>query len=203
MQLDMECKWDGGKITTKQRIYFMYKPKKLFSMPEEEIQRFQEIAADAAHIGPKSIEQIKEIHCQYPASLYATFIYCQTLQLFEDFEEADKIIEHMQTRFKDEILTRCLIAEEWLKQRKYQEFRNVFDKIEVLGAACPQRKSFFFEEALFFHHLWARHYFETKNQFHFEKHAEVIQMLMDTYQMASQDLSDEELNVISENRLGG
>lgn len=197
MKLDMECTWDQGKKITKQRIYFVYKPKKLFSMPEETTQKFQEIAADAAQIGPKSIDQIKQIHCQYPASLYATFIYCQTLQLFEDFEEADKIIAHMQIQFKDEIFTRCLVAEEWLKQRKYLEFRDAFNNIEVLGAACPQRKSFFFEEALFFHHLWARHYFETKNEFHFQKHAEVINMLMETYQMATQDLSEEEVNALN------
>lgn len=180
MKLEVDCTWNEKRHRAKLVICFDYCPKSLFSMPNEIISRVQKLSQSAANSGPPVLEELKLLHQRYAKSPYLAFIYWQTLEFFQYDDEADQLLAQLARRFPEQPLTKCALANQLIKDKKYQAFASVFNHIEVLKGAFPKRRFFFFEEALCFHHLWGRYSFETGNEVQCEKHKKFLFLIMNT-----------------------
>ena len=161
-------------------IYFDYQPKVLFKLPTEKIKLLYKLAKDAPIEGPSILKDLQNLAQKYPKSLYCSFIYYQTLCFFEYFDEADKILAKMKKNFLEQVFVKCIMAEALLEKKDYKKFSSLFKHIEVLKGAFSKRRDFYFEEALFFHNLWGRYFFENKDEFQAQKHKKMILLIMNT-----------------------
>ncbi|MCH9630456.1 MAG: hypothetical protein S4CHLAM37_04560 [Chlamydiia bacterium] len=184
MKLEVDCSWNEGKNKAKQTICFNHTPEDLFRMPEEKIAEIQALSQNAPTDGPKALEAIHKLKKEFPKSLYAAIIYFQTLNFFEYTEEADALLKNLKKKYPNELLVKCSIANKLLKDNKIDEFFKFFSGLEVLIAAFPKRKEFFFEEALFFHDLWIHYYTRTGDEIQGEKHKKFNFMMLNTFQSA-------------------
>lgn len=182
MKLEVDCTWDNKQKKAKQSIHFDFRPKLIFSMPEQVASRLQELAHSIGVEGPTALEELKTSHEQYPKSVYAGYVYYRAFLFFELFEEADELFQQLRKRFNDQLLIKGILANQFLKDKNYKSAGAVFSDIEVLKGAFPRRKQFFFEEALVFHHFWGRYFFETGNELQSEKHQRFIFLITNTFQ---------------------
>lgn len=182
MKLEIECTWNEKRNKAKQVIRFDYRPKSLFCLPDEKIKLMQTLTRKASQEGPSTLDELKTIKIQHPNSLYANFLYYQTLAFFEYHEESEELLSELQDRFPEEVLTKCLVSNLLLKDKKYDKFSAFFQKTEVLKGIFSKRKLFFYEEALFFHSLWANYFEGVKNEIQFEKHSRFIFLILNTLQ---------------------
>lgn len=182
MKLELECTWNNKKNKAKQRIHFDYLPKSIFGLPVEKILLTQKLVHDAKTSGPAVLKEIHDLVEEHPKSLYLSFNYFKTLQFFEYLDEADALFAKMKKLFPGEVFIKCIIGESLLINKDYENFSEVFNQIEVLKGAFLKRKDFYFEEALFFHHLWGRYFFETGNELQADKHKRLILLIMNTLQ---------------------
>lgn len=185
MKLEIDCSWNEGKNSAKETICFDHQPEGLFKMPKEKILEIQALSQAAPTSGPKALEEIKRIKEIFTDSLYATMIYYQTLCFFEFIEEAEQLLKVLKKKHPKELLIRCAIASKFLKEKKTEDFYNFFRGLEVLVAAFPERKEFFFEEALFFHDLWIHYHMLTGNEIQAERHKKFNLLLINTFKSMS------------------
>ncbi|PCI93541.1 hypothetical protein COB11_05155 [Candidatus Aerophobetes bacterium] len=184
MRLEVDCSWNEGKNKAKQTICFTHHPEDLFQMTEEKISEIQALSQSAPTEGPKALEKILKIKEKFPKSLYAAIIYYQTLNFFEYTEEADTLLKGLKKEYPKEILVKCSLANKLLKDKLLDKFFELFRGLEVLVAAFPKRKEFFFEEALFFHDLWIHYYTLSGDGIQCEKHKKFNFLLLNTFQSA-------------------
>jgi len=182
VKLEIECTWNEKQNKAKQVIHFDYLPKSIFSMPDDKIAFAQKLFQTAGIEGPSALEELKALKDQFPKSLYANFVYLRSLIFFQYLEEAEEYIEKLTKRFPHQPLLLCSIASDLLNDKSYKKFVSLFNNIEVLKGAFPKRRKFFFEEALFFHNLWGRYWFETGNELQSEKHKKMISLVLNTMQ---------------------
>lgn len=182
MKLELDCTWNDKKDRAKQRIRFDYYPKAIFKLPIEKITMIQELAQKAPTEGPSTLKAIEELTRKFPKSLYALLNYYKVLNFFEYLDEASGVFIKMKELFPEEVFIKCIDGEFLLNKKEYKKFTELFNNIEVLKGAFPKRSDFFFEEAIFFHNLWGRYFFETGDGFQAEKHKKLIILIMNTLQ---------------------
>lgn len=180
MQLEIDCSWNEKKCRAKQKIHFDYRPKTLFCLPQEKIELLQTLGQNAHLEGPRVLEELDALVKQYPKSLYAQLIYFQTLQFFEYQEEAHKLLSQMKNAFPGQVFVKCLLGEILFRSKREEEFPALFNHVEVLQGAFSRRRGFFFEEALFFHNLWGRYFFEKGDEIQAQKHTKFIFLIVNT-----------------------
>ena len=188
MKLHLNCTWNNEKNRAKQIIHFDYAPKAIFGMPVEKIPLLQKLIKNIAIEGVSVLKDIEKLAEQFPKSLYILLNYYKALQFFKYLDEAKQVLTKIENKFPDEVFTKCLLGESFLLNKKYEAFPVVFNHIEVLKGAFIKRREFFFEEALFFHNLWGRYFFETGNEIQANKHRNLILFIMNmlqNYQMHS------------------
>ena len=156
MKMEVDCTWQQKKKKAKVVINFTYTPKNIFLMPQDKILSLQDLAMNSFQMGPPVLKQLQSFIKQYPKSPYAYFAYYKTLDFFEYEEEAEAVFQMMQKKFSNQLFTRCIASGYLIKENKHQDFHDGFEGIEVLKGAFPNRREFFFEEALLFHNLWAK-----------------------------------------------
>ena len=177
MELELDCTWNEGKNKEKQIIHFNYKPYSLFEMPDEEIAALQK-SCRAPHLqGPSLLEELAEVTKKYPKSLYALLMYHQSLKFFEFTDDADECRVSIDKKFSKQVFVKCMAAEEYIKEKRYNEFTSLFGGIEVLKGAFPQRKHFYYEEAMCFHSMWGQYFYQTGNEEQSQKHAKLLAMI--------------------------
>ena len=152
-------------------------------MPKEEIRTLQALGGEAAHEGPPILLKLDDIRKKYPKSLYAQFVYFQTLYFFKFETEITKLAEILEKQFPDEVLVNCIKADLYLKERQFDLFLDCFSHAEALKGSFPKRRIFFFEEALFFHLLWGKYHAEKGDFFQHQKHVDFLQLLSKTYHL--------------------
>ncbi len=182
MKLELDCSWNDKKNRAKQSIHFDYRPKSIFMMPDDKISLIQKLSQTARAKEPSAIKNIEELVKQFPKSLYALVNYYKVLQFFEFLDESRQVFSNIEKRFPREVFTRCIIGKFLLSSKRYQEFSQIFNRIEVLKGAFPERRMFFFEEALFFHNLWGLYWFEIGDEIQSEKHKRLFLFIMNTLQ---------------------
>ncbi|MCI5052803.1 MAG: hypothetical protein MRY21_06695 [Simkaniaceae bacterium] len=182
MKLELDCTWNENKNRAKQSIHFDYRPKSLFSMPDEQVFELQKLAHSLPQATPEVIGQIEALLKKYPKSLYAQVNYYQVLLFFELIEDAEEISKQLQKEHPDALFTKCILGGELLSKKQYDRFPQLFNHIEVLKGAFPKRRSFFYEEALNFHNLWGRYFLETGNGAQADKHKKLLVFIMNTLQ---------------------
>lgn len=182
MKLELECTWNNKKNKAKQRIHFDYQPKSIFGAPIEKVLLIQKLVNDARLGGPSVLKEIEALVEEFPKSLYLSYNNFKILQFFEYTDEANSLFSKMKKRFPGEVFIKCINAESLLINKEYEQFSELFNHIEVLKGAFPKRRDFYFEEALFFHHLWGRYFFERGDELQADKHKRLIQVIMNTLQ---------------------
>ncbi len=180
MKLEVDCSWNKAKEKAKQTIHFDYLPKSIFCMPEEKILALQDLHHTAHLEGPIILDKLQHFLSSHPDSLYALVIYYQILQFFGYVEDGKKLLNIMKKQFSGEVFVECMLAKELLEQGKVDQFFFFFGRTEVLQGVFPKRSGFFFEEALFFHHLWMRYFSIKGNLCQLQKHQQFINLMMNT-----------------------
>lgn len=182
MKLSVECSWNDKKNKAKLIICYKYVPKSIFLMPVEIIRKAQDLSFNGRQMGPPALKELKEIKEKYPKSLYAAFSYYKLLDFFEYDDEAERLYNEIVKNFPSKVLTECLKANSLIIKQEYEKFKKIFNNIEVLKGVFPNRKMFYFEEALFFHNLWAKYYYDMKNEIQQQKHLAFTQLILNTLQ---------------------
>ena len=125
MKIEIDCTWKEGKKKAKVTIHFDYRPKSLFAAPEEDLKKLHSLLKMDQTKKPSDLRPIREMAEKYPKSPYMLLHYHNALQVFERFTTAEKILETMQEKFPEEIFTKCLVAEKFLKEENYEDFKKV------------------------------------------------------------------------------
>ncbi|MCF7806045.1 MAG: hypothetical protein K9M07_01945 [Simkaniaceae bacterium] len=156
MRLEIDCSWNGSAASAKHIIRFDHAPKSLFNMQEEEIISLQMKMKQLAEVGPSYLEAFEGACMGHPKSLYAGYLLNQVYQFFQLHDESLEWIHALFKKFPGQLISRCLIASIHLKDGDTEAFCRDLENRQVLRALFPERKQFFFEEALLFHGLWAK-----------------------------------------------
>lgn len=180
MRLEVDCTWNQKKEKAKLVLVFDYAPEPLFSMPLDKIHLLKELAAQSMLEGPKVLPRMETIIKENPGSLYAVFIYFEVLNFLTLDKEAAALFKKLKKQWPQEVFTRCIQARTLLQQGKNADFFSYFKGIEVLKGVFVKRELFFFEEALFFHKLWAHYFHAERDEGMHQKHMQFIGLISNT-----------------------
>lgn len=180
MKLEVDCTWNDKQNRAKIKIHFDHRPKVIFNLPTKKINLLQKLTKNLHVDDSFVLENLKIIAKKYPKSLYAQVSYYKTLQFFKYFKKANRVLSKIKKLFPNQVFIKCIIGESLLENKKYEDFPFVFNNSEVMKGVFTRRNIFFFEEALFFHYVWGRYFFEIGNESQVQKHKKFIMLIMNT-----------------------
>lgn len=189
MKLEIECSWEDEKKQAKVTIAFDNSPKSIFQMPGDKIDYVKYLEKNCLLEGPKILHELEQIAIYTPKSIYASFVYFQALRSFEFFEEASEFFVGMKEAFPDQLITKSIEAHYALEENDLKRFPSIFSNHEVLKPAFPNRKVFYFQEAILFHNAWALYYSFQKDVFQAQKHDNFIALIINAVQSVTARLT--------------
>ena len=139
MKLDLECSWNQKQKKVKQSIHFDFRPKLIFSMPDEVTTRLQQLMHSIGLEGPPALQELKSTYEQYPKSVYAGYVYHRALLFFELFEEADELYQELRSKFEDQLFIKSIEGYQLLKKKK-SELRNSLMFLTMLSSKDRLKK---------------------------------------------------------------
>lgn len=147
-------------------------------MPKKAFLSFQQVLSEIPQKGPKGLDELKAWSSQYSQSLYIGFHLYKSFSFFGYQEEELTLFQKLQRQFPGELLTLCIEASLFLKEGRFSDFLTTFQSQEVVKALISKRKFFYFEEILYFHHLWALYFDAQQNISQSQKHQKLLAFIM-------------------------
>lgn len=179
MKLEVDCSWKNGEKSAKVLVRFDNKPKSLFNLTDQEVERIRELEDTCLLDGPVGLNELENICIKNPKSLYACIAYFFALRSFEFFDEAQELFHRIQKDFPGKIMTKCLEGLYLIEEDKNKEFFSLFSGNEVIKGAFPKRLFFHYQEVLLFHFAWEVYHSCQKDVFQQEKHEKMSSMIKD------------------------